>query len=81
MAQIKIKSWPKNEKLSSDNLETKQWDISDLGTSRKLIIEQREFHQKNSEWFGIFIEEKMVFDSNYIHHGKYKPEANQLTLF
>lgn len=63
---FKIKSVPKHSPDGTE-IQTQAWNINNVHDARDLIASQRKIHQKNSKWFKIYQDDRLIFESRLIH--------------
>lgn len=61
---IKVESSPKS--ASVNEVHTQHFEMDNLIAVRNLIVSQRKAHQKDSRWFKIYQNNKLIFDSKHI---------------
>lgn len=67
MYNITIKSVPKHAPANTTPA-NQQWNIQEINKARELIIEQRSMHSKKSQWFEIYQDDKLIFNSRMQHN-------------
>jgi hypothetical protein len=68
---IEIKSVPKHSKAGK-RPNTQSWNLDErrVDEARRIINDAHIKHRKESEWYEIWINGRIEFDSAYIHHSK-----------